>query len=119
LSHRAVEAARENAKRLGLENVCEFREGDLLEPVRDVSATVVIGQVSWVARVSAEVLSECVSGIPDRIAAQSGWFDEVPSGGPTGAELPTKFVRSIGETLAHGGPLYPPSSTIQYAGPHL
>jgi len=42
LSHRAVEAAKENAKRLGLENVCEFREGDLLEPVRDVRATVLI-----------------------------------------------------------------------------
>jgi SAM-dependent methyltransferase len=104
LSHRAVEAARENAKRLGLENVCEFREGDLLEPVRDVSATVLIGDVS---------------GIPDPIAAQSGWFDEVPSGGPTGAELPTKFVRSIGETLAHGGRLYLPTGTIQYERPIL
>src|SRR5215510_13784765 len=42
LSHRAVEAARENAKRLGLDHICEFRQGDLLEPVRDVQATVLI-----------------------------------------------------------------------------
>src|SRR6478736_6469852 len=104
LSHRAVEAARENAKRLGLEHVCEFREGDLLEPVRDVQARVLIGDVS---------------GIPDDIAAQSGWFDEVPSGGPTGAELPTKFVRSIGDTLAYGGRLYLPTGTIQYEQPIL
>ena len=80
LSQRAVEAARENAKRLGLENVCEFRQGDLLEPVRDVSANVLIGDVS---------------------------------------ELPTKFVRSIGETLAHGGRLYLPTGTIQYEKPIL
>jgi SAM-dependent methyltransferase len=104
LSHRAVEAARENAKRLGLDHVCEFREGDLLEPVRDVEATVLIGDVS---------------GIPDDIAAESGWFDEVPSGGPTGAELPTKFVRSIGDTLAVGGRLYLPTGTIQYERPIL
>ena len=54
-------------------------QGDLLEPVRDVQASVLIGDVS---------------GIPDDIAAESGWFDEVPSGGPTGAELPTE-VRAL------------------------
>ena len=98
LSQRAVEAARENAKRLGLDHICEFRQGDLLEPVRDVQANVLIGDVS---------------GIPDEIAAESGWFDDVPAGGPTGAELPSKFLRSIGETLAHGGRLYLPTGTIQ------
>jgi methylase of polypeptide subunit release factors len=104
LSQRAVEAAKENAKRLGLEHICEFRAGDLLEPVRDVQATVLIGDVS---------------GIPDDIAAESGWFDEVPSGGPTGSELPTKFLRSIGDTLAPGGRLYLPTGTIQYEKPIL
>jgi methylase of polypeptide subunit release factors len=98
LSHRAVEAARENARRLGLEQRCEFRQGDLLDPVQDVRATVLIGDVS---------------GIPDEIAAESGWFDDVPAGGPTGAELPTKFLRSIGDTLAPGGRLYLPTGTIQ------
>src|SRR4249920_692374 len=49
----AIEAARENAKRLGLQDICEFRYGDLLEPVRDVHATVLIGDVS---------------GIPDELA---------------------------------------------------
>src|SRR5439155_15506022 len=44
LSQRAVEAARENARRLGLDHICEFRAGDLLEPVRDVRANVLIGE---------------------------------------------------------------------------
>ena len=88
LSHRAVEAARDNAKRLGLEHRCEFREGDLLEPVKDVRATVLIGDVS---------------GIPDQIAAESGWFDDVPAGGPTGAELPTKALPADGHDPRRAG----------------
>jgi hypothetical protein len=74
-------------------HICEFRAGDLLEPVRDVQANVLIGDVS---------------GIPDAIAKESGWFDDVPAGGPTGAELPAKFLRSIGDTLAMGGRSVPP-----------
>ncbi|MGE5227097.1 MAG: 50S ribosomal protein L11 methyltransferase [Planctomycetaceae bacterium] len=98
LSAPAVEAAAENAKALGLEGVCEFRQGDLLEPVRDVRASVLIGDVS---------------GIPDEIAKASGWFEDVPAGGPTGAELPSKFLRSIGNILVPGGRLYLPTGTIQ------
>ncbi len=98
LSERAVEAASENARLLGLQDICEFRQGDLLDPVRDVRATVLIGDVS---------------GIPDDIAKAAGWFDEVPAGGPTGAELPSKFIRSIGNVLVPGGRLYLPTGTIQ------
>jgi SAM-dependent methyltransferase len=98
LSEPAVQAARRNAAALGLDDRCEFRQGDLLEPVRDVRANVLIGDVS---------------GIPDEIAAVSGWFDRVPAGGPTGAELPMKLLRSIGDTLAPGGRLYLPTGTIQ------
>ena len=98
LSEPAVEMARENARRLGLDDVCEFRHGDLLEPVRDVQASVLIGDVS---------------GIPDALAAVSGWFENVPAGGPTGAELPRKLLTSIGSTLAPGGRLYLPTGTIQ------
>jgi methylase of polypeptide subunit release factors len=98
LSLPAVEAARENAERLGLQDVCEFRQGDLLEPVRDIRASVLIGDVS---------------GIPDELARLSGWFEDVPAGGPTGAELPLKLLDSIGDTLAPGGRLYLPTGTIQ------
>ncbi len=83
---------------LGLSDVCEFRQGDLLEPIRDVRATVLIGDVS---------------GIPDEIAAVSGWFQDVPAGGPTGAELPRSCSRSIGDTLQPGGRLYLPTGSIQ------
>ena len=98
LSAPAVSAARENAAMLGLSDVCEFRQGDLLEPVRDVRADVLIGDVS---------------GIPDELAAVTGWFDRVPAGGPTGAELPRKLLGSIGDTLAPGGRLYLPTGTLQ------
>ena len=104
LSHRAVEAARANAAPRARSDICEFREGDLLEPVRDVQARVLIGDVS---------------GIPDDIAAARGWFDDVPSGGPTGAELPTKFLHSIGDIVAPGGRLYLPTGTIQNEKPIL
>ena len=73
LSPQAVEIARKNAEALGLDDRVEFRVGDLLEPVRDVRADVIIGDVS---------------GIPDEIAAVSGWFPDGRAGGPTGAELP-------------------------------
>lgn len=98
LSGPAVEAASENARLLGLEDVCEFRQGDLLEPVRDVRASVLIGDVS---------------GIPDDIAEMTGWFPDGRAGGPTGAELPKQMLESLGDTLAPGGRLYLPTGTIQ------
>lgn len=98
LSDEAVVAARENAGRLGLDDRVEFRSGNLLDPVRDVQATVLIGDVS---------------GIPDEIAQVTGWFPDGRAGGPTGAELPRMMLESIGDTLAPGGRLYLPTGTIQ------
>src|SRR2546426_8182812 len=65
LSDEAVVAARENAKRLGLDDRVEFRSGNLLDPVRDVHATVLIGDVS---------------GIPDEIAQVTRWFPDGRAG---------------------------------------
>ncbi len=98
LSGPAVEMAARNAERLGLSDVCEFRQGDLLEPMRDVRASVLIGDVS---------------GIPDDLAAVSGWFQDIPAGGPTGAELPLKLLATIGDTLEPGGRLFLPTGTLQ------
>lgn len=98
LSAAAVDAARQNAERLGLQDICEFRQGDLLEPMRGVRASVVIGDVS---------------GIPDELARVSGWFEDVPSGGPTGAELPRKLLETLGDTLGAGGRLYLPTGSLQ------
>ena len=94
----AVTVARENAARLGLAERTEFRRGDLLEPVRDVHADVVIGDVS---------------GVPDDIAEVSGWFPDGRSGGPTGAEVPLAMLEQLGDCLKKGGRLYLPTGTIQ------
>lgn len=98
VSEEAVAAARDNARRLGLEDRTEFRAGNLLEPVKDVQADVVIGDVS---------------GIPDAVAEVTGWFPEGRGGGPTGAELPVAMLEGIGDCLKLGGRLYLPTGTIQ------
>ena len=48
-----------------------------------------------------------VSGIPDEIAQVTGWFPDGRAGGPTGAELPSLMLQSIGDTLAVGRPVVP------------
>jgi SAM-dependent methyltransferase len=103
LSPEAVEVAGRNAARVGLSDRLEFRAGNLLEPVRDVQADVIIGDVS---------------GIPDEIAAVSGWFPDGRAGGPTGAELPAAMLEGIRESgcLRPGGRLYLPTGTIQAEG---
>jgi SAM-dependent methyltransferase len=100
ISEEAIAVARTNAERLDLADRVEFRVGSLLEPCRDVEADVIIGDVS---------------GIPDEIAAVSGWFPDGRAGGPTGAELPAAMLESLRETdcLATGGRLYLPTGTIQ------
>jgi SAM-dependent methyltransferase len=101
VSEEAVRAARDNAQRLGLQDRTEFRAGNLLEPVKDVQADVVIGDVS---------------GIPDSVAEITGWFPEGRGGGPTGAELPVAMLEGIGDCLKKGGRLYLPTGTIQAEG---
>ena len=103
LSEAAVAVASRNAERLDLSDRVEFRVGNLLEPVRGIQADVIIGDVS---------------GIPDEIAAVSGWFPDGRAGGPTGAELPASMLESIRENdcLRPGGRLYLPTGTIQAEG---
>ena len=100
LSAEAVEVARRNAIRLGLQDTVEFRVGNLLDPVRGEKANVIIGDVS---------------GIPDEIGRLAGWFPDGHAGGPTGAELPAAMLESLRENdcLAPGGRLYLPTGTIQ------
>jgi SAM-dependent methyltransferase len=98
VSEEAIVAARHNASRLGLSDVTDFRVGNLLEPVKDVEADVVIGDVS---------------GIPDEIARMTGWFPGGRGGGPTGSELPTAMLEGVHDVLRPGGRLYLPTGTIQ------
>ena len=94
ISDEAVQLARKNAALLGLGDRTDFRAGNLFEPLADVEADVVIGDVS---------------GIPDDIAKMTGWFP----GGPTGAELPIKMLEAARERLKSGGRFYLPTGTIQ------
>jgi 16S rRNA G1207 methylase RsmC len=96
----AVDSAGENARRLGLSDRTEYRHGHLFEPVADVEADVVIGDVS---------------GVPDAVAEVPPWA----SGGPTGAELPIEMLETLGERLKIGGRLYLPTGTMQAEEPLL
>lgn len=94
----AVRVATENARRLGLADRTEFRAGNLFDPVPDVTADLVIGDVS---------------GIPDEIASVAGWFPGGYAGGPTGAEVPVAMLERVRERLRRGGRMYLPTGTIQ------
>jgi len=94
----AVEYARRNALKLKLDKVVQFLHGSLFEPLEGVKADVVIGDVS---------------GVPDEIAAVSGWFPGGYSGGPTGAEVPVAMLEESRSHLAPGGRLYLPTGSIQ------
>jgi SAM-dependent methyltransferase len=103
LSEEAIEVARRNAVLLEVDERVEFRVGNLLDPVRGIEADVIIGDVS---------------GIPDEIAAVSGWFPDGRAGGPTGSELPAAMLESVNESgcLRPGGRLFLPTGTIQAEG---
>ncbi|MGH9011987.1 MAG: 50S ribosomal protein L11 methyltransferase [Acidimicrobiia bacterium] len=94
VSAAAVDTAGENARRLGLSDCSEFHQGHLFDPVADVEADVVIGDVS---------------GVPDAVAEVMPWS----SGGPTGAELPSEMLETLGDRLKKGGRLYLPTGTMQ------
>jgi SAM-dependent methyltransferase len=94
----AVSVAAKNAERLGLSDRMEFRHGNLLEPVRDVAAGIVIGDVS---------------GVPDEVAEVAGWFPDGRAGGPTGAELPVAMLSEVGDVLTPGGVMVLPTGTLQ------
>lgn len=97
----AAACATENARLLGVGDRTAFLAGDMFEPVSDVEADVVIGDVS---------------GIPDEIAEVSGWFPGGYAGGPTGSEVPLAMLEGVSEHLRPGGRMYLPTGTIQDEG---
>jgi release factor glutamine methyltransferase len=97
----AVEFARRNAERMGLGDRVTFHEGSLFEPLDGIRADIVIGDVS---------------GIPDEMAAITGWFPGGFSGGPTGAEVPVAMLERVAEHLKPGGRLYLPTASLQDEG---
>ena len=98
VNEEAVEYARRNAAALGVADRVEIRHGSLYEPLGDLQADVVIGDVA---------------GIPDAIAAETGWSPGGHSGGPTGAEVPVAMLEATRIHLRPGGRLYLPTGSIQ------
>lgn len=94
-----VEIATANAKAHGVADRVKFAQGDMFDPLDpSIEADVVIGDVS---------------GIPDDIAAASGWFPSGLSGGPTGAELPIRMIEESKRLLRAGGKLFLPTGSLQ------
>ena len=94
-----VEVASANAAAQGVAESTTFLQGDLFEPLPEgIEVDVVIGDVS---------------GIPDEIAQESGWFPSGLSGGPTGAELPMRMLREAKRLLRRGGKLFLPTGSLQ------
>lgn len=94
-----VEIASANAAMHGVSDRIEFAQGDMFGPLDpELEADVVIGDVS---------------GIPDKIAAASGWFPSGLAGGPTGAELPMRMIEESKRLLRKGGKLFLPTGSLQ------
>jgi len=94
-----VAVATANAAAHGVADRTVFYQGDLFEPLPDdLKIDVVIGDVS---------------GIPDEIADESGWFPSGLSGGPTGAELPMRMLQEAKRRLKRGGRMLLPTGSLQ------
>ena len=94
-----VEVGRANAEEQGVADRITFFCGSLFEPLpAGLEADVIIGDVS---------------GIPDEIAATSGWFPSKTGGGPHGSELPIRMLEEAKRWLKATGRLFLPTGTLQ------
>jgi SAM-dependent methyltransferase len=93
-----VDIGTKNAIVHGVDDKITFRQGDLFDPVGDVEADVIIGDVS---------------GIPDDLADDSGWFPTKGGGGPRGSELPIRMLEQARRHLRPMGRLFLPTGTLQ------
>lgn len=94
-----VEVGDANAKAQGVDDRTTFYQGSVFEPLPEgVKADLIIGDIS---------------GIPDEIAAVSGWFPVGLAGGPTGAELPIRMLDEVKRFLREGGKFLIPTGTLQ------
>lgn len=94
-----VEIASANAETHAVAHCIRFYQGSLFTPLPpDLQADVIIGDVS---------------GIPDTLAAFSGWFPSGTGGGASGSELPIAMLEAAQTRLKPGGRLYLPTGTLQ------
>jgi precorrin-6B methylase 2 len=94
-----IAVGRQNAASHGVADRITFYQGDLFDPIPDdVVADVIIGDVS---------------GIPDPIARESGWFPSGRGGGPHGSELPIRMLEAAKRRLKAGGRVLLPTGSLQ------
>ena len=99
VSEGVEEVGAANATRHGVADVIEFHRGDLFSALPDgVEADLIIGDVS---------------GIPDELAAESGWFPSKTGGGPRGSELPIRMLGEAQRWLRPAGRLLLPTGSLQ------
>lgn len=88
-----------NAADHGVADRIEFFQGDLFDALPEaIEADLIIGDVS---------------GIPDELAAESGWFPSKVGGGPRGSELPIRMLEEAKRWLRPAGRLLLPTGSLQ------
>jgi len=99
MSPDVVAVGRHNSELHGLGDRIQFHNGDLFAPLPEgFHADVIIGDVS---------------GIPDALAVDSGWFPSGKGGGNRGSELPIRMITDARTILGATGRLYLPTGTLQ------
>jgi len=94
-----VEVGRHNAELNEVADRISFHQGDLFTALPDdFRADVIIGDVS---------------GIPDTLAEDSGWFPSGKGGGTRGCELPVRMLEEARGLLADAGRIFLPSGSLQ------
>lgn len=94
-----IEVGRANAEKNDVADRITFYQGDLFEPLdENLQADVIIGDVS---------------GIPDTLADESGWFPTKGGGGSRGSELPIRMLEEARRRLSSGGRLFLPTGSLQ------
>ena len=94
-----VDVGNHNARLNGVSDQITFYSGDLFDPLPDdLRADVIVGDVS---------------GIPDALAADSGWFPSRKGGGARGSELPMRMLQESTSRLTERGRLFLPTGTLQ------
>jgi hypothetical protein len=63
--------------------------------------------------VQADVIIGDVSGVPDDLADDSGWFPTKGGGGPRGSELPIRMLEQARQHLRPMGKLLLPTGSLQ------
>ncbi len=94
----AVELARENVRRAGVQDKVTVFCGDLFAPVKGMKFDVIVNDVS---------------GIAERAARVSPWYPpNIPTGGADGTEVVTRVLSEAPSYLKPGGVLYFATSTL-------